>query len=72
MDTIRDLRKALAKARTELKRAEKAFSTCLITSDHAGCAAEQEAKTAAERRVHALEHRLAEAERVAQRQAMQE
>ena len=63
MDSIRDLRKALEKARTELKRAEKAFSTCLITSDHAGCAADQDAKTAAERRVHALEHRLVEAER---------
>ena len=63
MDTCRELQKSLKRARAELQRAEKSYSTCLLTGDHSGCAAEQEAAAEAERRVHALEHRLAEAER---------
>jgi hypothetical protein len=69
MDGIRELRKSLKKAEADLKRARESYSTCLITSDHAGCAVEQEALVAAERRVHALERRLVEAARLAGREA---
>lgn len=71
MDNVRQLRKSLSKATAALKRAQTAYSTCLLTSDHAGCAAEQDALARAEREVNALRHKLAEAERQAE-QAVKE
>lgn len=62
MTDIRDLKKSLDKARADLTRARAAYSTCLLTGDNAGCADEQDALAAAERRVHALERRLRLAE----------
>ena len=67
MDNVKQLRKSLTKAEASLKRAREAYSTCLITSDHAGCAAEQDALARAEREVNALRHKLAEAARQADR-----
>ena len=67
MDGIRELRKSLKKAEADLKRARESYSTCLITSDHAGCAVEQDALARAEREVNALRHKLVEAERLAGR-----
>lgn len=58
MSDIRDLQKSLKKAQDDLTRAKTAYSTCLLAGDNAGCADEQDALAAAERRVHALERRL--------------
>lgn len=68
METVNELRKSLAKAEAALKRAQSAYSTCLLTSDHDGCAAEQDALARAEREVNALRHKLAEAARLAGRE----
>ena len=67
MDNVKQLRKSLSKAEAALKRAQAAYSTCLLSSDHAGCAAEQDALARAEREVNALRHKLAEAARQADR-----
>lgn len=61
MDNASELEKSLAKARAELRRARKAHSACLLV-DPGGCAAEQEAVAAAERRVQALERALGKAQ----------
>jgi hypothetical protein len=69
MDNARQLRKSLSKAEATLRRAQAAYSTCLLTGDHAGCAAEQDALARAEREVNALRHKLAEAARQTERKA---
>lgn len=69
MDNVKQLRKSLSKAEATLRRAQAAYSTCLLASDHAGCAAEQDTLARAEREVNALRHKLAEAERLAGREA---
>lgn len=59
-DSIKELEISLEWERADLARARQAHETCLLNHDGAGCAALQ----AAERRVHALEHRLTEAWRL--------
>jgi hypothetical protein len=68
MDNIKQLRKSLDKAAAALRRAKEAYSTCMLNSDHSGCAAEQDAVTRAEHEVSALRHRIAAAERLAGRE----
>lgn len=68
MDNVKQLEKSLKKAKATLRRARAAYSTCLLTSDHAGCAVEQDTLARAEREVNALRHRIAEAERLAGRE----
>lgn len=63
MSSIDELQKSLAKAEAELRRARKAYSTCLL-NDPTGCGREQEAVAAAETRVGALERRIEDARRV--------
>lgn len=63
MTDIRDLKKSLRKAEAALRRAQAAYSTCLLTSDHSGCATEQETVTRAEHEVAALRRRIVAAER---------
>lgn len=69
MDNVKQLEKSLSKATAALKRAQAAYSTCLLTSDHTGCAVEQDALARAEREVNALRHKLVEATRLAGREA---
>lgn len=64
MDSIKELELSLERATADLERAQQAHQTCLLNHDGAGCAEECAALQAAERRVHALEHRLAEAWRL--------
>lgn len=64
MDDIKELELSLERATADLARAQAAHQTCLLNRDEEGCAEECAALTAAERRVHALEHRLAEAWRL--------
>ena len=61
-DKVRELEQSLAAAVADLRRAQDEYSTCLL-NDPVGCAVEQEAVAAAERRVKALRKRLAEAKR---------
>jgi multidrug efflux pump subunit AcrA (membrane-fusion protein) len=59
MDGSKDLEASLRKARAELERAQAEYSICLF-NDPGGCAAEQEAVAAAERKVRQLERKLHE------------
>ncbi len=60
-DRIKELEESLADAVADLRRAQDEYSTCLL-NDPVGCATEQDAVAAAERRAKALRKKLAEAE----------
>ena len=62
MDGLRELEKAWRDAVGAVRRAREAYSMCLL-NDPGGCALEQESLAAAEKRLRALERKLAEARR---------
>ena len=59
----RELERAVRKALAEVKRRREMYSTCMLTSDIDGCREEQQALADAQKRLAALQHKLAEAER---------